>query len=84
MKTIFQLIYIAGLSSDVTGAYLLFRYGISPYIPKIPQQTFVTKAGAEYMAKDVAKFERLSKLGFKLIIAGFMCQLVQAIYTLFL
>lgn len=83
MIFILKLLSPLGLIFDIIGAFLIFKYGL-------PEE--ISRSGSSYMVNDdhspdektlAAKYDKLSKIGFSLLIAGFILQLIPSIFNLF-
>ena len=73
------LINSFGLILDIIGAYLLFKFGLPPSIDRTGVEHLV---GGEIDSAEVKKgklYDSRSAIGFKLLILGFVFQLVSNI-----
>ena len=68
-----------GLILDIIGAALIFKYGLPEEISRNGNSYRISEQDDSY-EKDIAKrYDKLSKLGFRLLIVGFLLQLISSI-----
>jgi len=65
-----------GLALDVVGAFLIYKFGLPPQIDREGTVYLVTEEVDETEKQKAKQFDVRSELGIKLLIAGFLLQLV--------
>jgi hypothetical protein len=68
-----------GLILDIIGAYLIFKYGLPEEVSKTGSINLVLEKVEPKEVEKAKKFDRLSKIGFYLLILGFIFQLISSL-----
>jgi hypothetical protein len=68
-----------GLILDIIGAYLIFKYGLPEELSRTGATFIVTEEENADEIVKAKKYDKLSKLGFRLLIVGFLFQLISSI-----
>ena len=73
MKTLLNSI---GLTLDIIGAVLLFKYGLPEDLDRHGHQRLILEQIDEEEARLAQRYDKLSKAALSLLIVGFVLQLV--------
>jgi hypothetical protein len=68
-----------GLILDIIGAYLIFKYGLPEELSRTGATFIITEEEDPDEIVKAKKYDKLSKLGFRLLIVGFLLQLISSI-----
>jgi hypothetical protein len=82
MIYILKLLSPIGLIMDIIGAFLIFKYGLPEEISRSGSGFLVFEKDNPEEKALAAKFDRLSKIGFRLLILGFTLQLIPSLFNL--
>lgn len=69
-----------GLLADISGVIIIYNHGLPPSSKSGGSNIMTEDYDDEKHKKEIYEHKRLSKLGFKLIIIGFVCQLTANIF----
>lgn len=70
-----------GLVLDIIGAYLIYKFGLPEEVSKSGTVNLVIEEEDPEEIEKARKYDKLSKLGFYILIAGFILQLVSSVNT---
>lgn len=68
-----------GLILDIMGAYLIFKYGLPEEVSRTGSIGLILEQEDEEEKAKGKKYDKFSKIGFYLLILGFVFQLVSSI-----
>jgi hypothetical protein len=65
-----------GLIFDIAGVIIIWLYGLPPQVDRAGAQHLITEQVDEQEREKAARYDRYSRYGLALLIAGFVFQLV--------
>ena len=71
-----------GLILDITGAVLIFKYGLPEEISRNGNSYRISEQDDSYEKEKAKKYDKVSKLGFRLLILGFILQLISSLNSI--
>ena len=83
MIFLLKLLSPIGLMMDIIGAYLIFKFGLPEEISRTGSDYLVFNSGNPEEKALAAKYDKYSKIGFRLLMLGFILQLIPSIFNLF-
>jgi len=78
-----QYLCLIGQFCEIAGAYFLFRYSVPPHINKLSGTWIGGRTDVTKELADNKRYENLTKLGFGLILLGFLLVIPISIYNCF-
>ena len=71
-----------GLILDIIGAFLIFKYGLPEALSRTGGSFIIAEEEDPYEIVIAKKYDKLSKLGFRLLIVGFGFQLITSLNSI--
>jgi hypothetical protein len=80
-KQLLTYLYLLGQVLEISGAYLIFHYGLPPFIERIPITRFDYSGLEPEKIKADEEYQKFNRIGFRLIMFGFIAGLPLNIFN---